>query len=195
MKALPALVLLSTALLACSDDDGAPPDASVADVAPPRDSSVARDMSGVDGRPDLRVADGAAVDLPVADIATRSDSISSRPPGWICVSEYYGDGTCDCGCGAVDVDCHGGVGCTTPGCKDASCFTCWNDEGWEIDCTPGSLDWSCDYFYYEAEDGCDCGCTIPDPDCGPSGGCTTPGCSDPVCEACYNDAGQSMPCD
>jgi hypothetical protein len=35
---------------------------------------------------------------------------------WTCATEAYGDGKCDCGCGAPDPDCSG-LGCSEPGCR------------------------------------------------------------------------------
>jgi hypothetical protein len=44
-----------------------------------------------------------------------------------------------------------------------------------------------------ADDGCDCGCDEPDPDCG-GNGCTEPGCDTATCEFCYDDLGNSITC-
>ncbi len=39
-------------------------------------------------------------------LASASFSIDLSPPaGWTCSASYYGDGTCDCGCGSQDSDC------------------------------------------------------------------------------------------
>ena len=64
--------------------------------------------------------------------------------------------------------------------------TCPGDCGF----TPG---WSCDPNFYGADDGCDCGCSVSDPDCGALG-CTTPGCSVTGCDYCYDSAGVSIGC-
>ena len=37
------------------------------------------------------------------------------------------------------------------------------------------VEWSCNIGWFDANDGCDCGCTVADPDCGGLG-CTEPGC-------------------
>jgi hypothetical protein len=50
------------------------------------------------------------------------------PDGWICDPSYYEDGVCDCGCGALDVDCDGD-GCAEPNCKTAACVYCSNGAG------------------------------------------------------------------
>lgn len=47
-------------------------------------------------------------------------------PGWQCLTISYGDGTCDCGCGALDVDC--------TSIDPAVCVTC----GDPYSCTPTS---------------------------------------------------------
>ena len=38
---------------------------------------------------------------------------------WTCAKEAYGDGKCDCGCGAQDPDCSG-LGCAEPGCSGSN---------------------------------------------------------------------------
>jgi hypothetical protein len=85
------------------------------------------------------------------------------------------DGFCDCNAlYAWDtVDCENDVlECCT---EDNECQ--WADDGlcncggifdWDaLDCSMGSAPegWTCATAYYEASDGCDCGCGVPDPDC------------------------------
>jgi len=43
--------------------------------------------------------------------------------------------------------------------------------------TGGTGGWTCSSTWYGSNDGCDCGCTLPDPDCAGSG-CSAPGCND-----------------
>lgn len=87
------------------------------------------------------------------------------PAAWTCDETWWGDGKCDCGCGAYDNDCNaapspvfqncpGGERCT----KDqtvcvADTPTGWGSQG--INCTAANLG---DGF-------CDCGCGGVDPDC------------------------------
>ncbi|KAG2381835.1 hypothetical protein C9374_006219 [Naegleria lovaniensis] len=87
------------------------------------------------------------------------------PPAWSCSPESYGsnDG-CDCGCGAVDPDCASqtvtsfAFGCLDSQYCDAT-GTCKNKKY-----VPPT--WTCDPSYYNASDGCDCGCGgVLDPDC------------------------------
>ncbi|HVZ32422.1 MAG TPA: hypothetical protein VG963_08350, partial [Polyangiaceae bacterium] len=53
--------------------------------------------------------------------------IADVPSAWTCNRAYFGDGVCDCGCGATDADCpNAGVGvcdnCKGPGsCSTAAC--------------------------------------------------------------------------
>jgi hypothetical protein len=114
------------------------------------------------------------------------------PPDWTCNAFFYGEGTCDCGCGAVDVDCKDD--------KASSCEEC--GRGCSGNSCPGAIDpknnavcsvpdgWRCTTRSYN--DGyCDCGCGIVDPDCSStdvsacvacSNGCwdsTCPGSIDP----------------
>ncbi len=90
------------------------------------------------------------------------------PSGWSCDDSLYGDFVCDCGCGAVDVDCY-----------DTNSYNCGNCP--EDGCTAGicsHLDpqnnavckiqapssWTCSRAYY-GDGVCDCGCGALDPDC------------------------------
>lgn len=60
-----------------------------------------------DGRSLVIRVSGAKVDPP-----------PSVPLGWSCNSTKYGDGVCDCGCGAPDVDCTGGANASSArGCQ------------------------------------------------------------------------------
>ena len=92
------------------------------------------------------------------------------PPGngsgpteeWLCDAAYYDDGACDCECGMVDPDCASNAdepfGCEGRGqfCGvDATCQ--WRFE------VPS--EWTCDQGVFNTQDGCDCGCGAPDPDC------------------------------
>lgn len=50
------------------------------------------------------------------------------PPEWLCPTFFFGsDDGCDCGCGAVDLDC-GDSGCAESGCSAPSCELCYNDR-------------------------------------------------------------------
>jgi hypothetical protein len=94
---------------------------------------------------------------------------------WSCDIALYdaGDGQCDCGCGLIDPDCDGDTlatacdTCLEPGtCIDfetTSCVGAINGVNNGL-CTPVP-GWTCDPQYYGANDGCDCGCGIKDPDC------------------------------
>ncbi len=94
------------------------------------------------------------------------------PPEWTrCGANRYNDGsTCDCDCGAPDPDCDG----TKPtfGCSSGQvCSTAGI-------CTQPSSpsNWSC-VGAFGGNDGCDCDCGAPDPDCYGNGNNTAPnGC-------------------
>eukprot|EP01102_Stenamoeba_stenopodia_P004583 TRINITY_DN14888_c0_g1_i1.p1 TRINITY_DN14888_c0_g1~~TRINITY_DN14888_c0_g1_i1.p1 ORF type:complete len:146 (-),score=10.04 TRINITY_DN14888_c0_g1_i1:118-555(-) len=85
------------------------------------------------------------------------------PTNWTCNPAYYDavDG-CDCECGAWDPD------CDIPG---SSVYNC----DFKVPCVqPGvcqtlsptpPANWTCNPAYYNANDGCDCECGAPDPDC------------------------------
>ncbi|MEW5848081.1 MAG: hypothetical protein AB2A00_04675 [Myxococcota bacterium] len=57
----------------------------------------------------------------------------------------------------------------------------------------GGGTWVCDAEYQGADDGCDCGCGAPDPDCG-GAGCTEPGCDASGCEACWGPGASEIEC-
>ncbi len=93
------------------------------------------------------------------------------PAEWRCNNAFYGDGICDCGCGALDPDCADET--------DASCEYCnmWGSCG--VDSCNGANDnidplqnwtctvpaqWTCSPIFYGDGD-CDCGCGALDPDC------------------------------
>jgi hypothetical protein len=84
--------------------------------------------------------------------------------------DTYGDGSCTCGCGATDPDCADDyVGacavCDEPGsCGEVdACAAITIDDN--SACHGGSSPWTCEPTYYGANDGCDCGCGVVDPDC------------------------------
>eukprot|EP00727_Mastigamoeba_balamuthi_P011803 m51a1_g7245 hypothetical protein (454) ;mRNA; f:120920-123024 len=92
-------------------------------------------------------------------IRATGQHFSGVPPRWVCDRAKYGDGNCDCNCGASDVDCN-------------SNFT--------SDCGPGhvcdqsgrcvAVDWDkrgvCSPYNYWQYDGCQCECgAATDPDC------------------------------
>jgi hypothetical protein len=129
-----------------------------------------------------------------------SGGSSNVPSSWYCDDLYYNEGqydACDCGCGAADPDC-GGAGCIDASCDAPACDFCFNASGVEISCgstggSGGGTGWTCDPTFYDGYDGCDCGCGIPDPDCG-WGSCETPGCYVTGCEYCWDANGSEIQC-
>ncbi|MEM6291264.1 MAG: hypothetical protein AAGA54_08360 [Myxococcota bacterium] len=128
------------------------------------------------------VKDGGCVDI--VDVTTTA--ILAPPAGWTCSVGSYNDGmTCDCGCGVVDPDCADETAASCESCNgEGSC----DAEGMDcsiIDaddnavCDLTLLGWNCNPAFYDADDGCDCGCGAPDPDCG--GDMTLA-----ICEFCDN---------
>ncbi len=64
------------------------------------------------------VVGGACVHIASAPIA------AGPPAAWTCDPTYYGDDLCDCGCGAVDVDCANALVGSCEYCDDeGSCST------------------------------------------------------------------------
>lgn len=113
-----------------------------------------------------------------------------------CNLDYYGDGHCDCGCGAPDPDC-GELGCTAKGCTAEGCEVCHQGSALIVCDT-----WHCDPADYDgADDVCDCGCGAYDPDCPAGYGCKEPGChrslsgtTTETCGACHDAFGRVVPC-
>lgn len=118
------------------------------------------------------------------------------PPaaGWLCRAGFYGDGTCDCGCGVVDIDCDDETvescdecarlgGCGNGPCPsnvvaddNAHCFT------------PGG--WVCEFRYGDGF--CDCGCGEYDSDCETTSNtecdsCPSEGCGYDSCDTIAPD--------
>jgi hypothetical protein len=99
------------------------------------------------------------------DQITPDENWTCVADGWQCPGTLYGDGNCDCGCGATDVD-----------CEDATVGSCDTCVGCNVseEC-PGDIDesdnavcdggWICSLLWY-GDGECDCGCGIQDPDCG-----------------------------
>jgi hypothetical protein len=89
------------------------------------------------------------------------------PDDWTCFEGYFGDGLCNCGCGALDSDCSSlsrdaclsCIGCNYEGCPGTI------DEVDNRICTGPPYVWSCDDRYYDDGQLCNCGCGYPDPDC------------------------------
>ena len=119
---------------------------------------------------------------------------NNLPAKWKCAWAKYGsnDG-CDCGCGMIDPDCNG-QGCAAALCANSVCAACHDGNGRPYACEAVEAGWSagagdgeyCSAVHYGTDDGCDCGCGGPDPDCG-TAGCEDPGCYDAACKRCTTD--------
>jgi hypothetical protein len=122
--------------------------------------------------------------------ASTGDSMNCEVGGWTCVAGYYGDGSCDCGCGILDTDCGPDTGCTEAGCNANGCEYCYDGSTTDV-CgsdTEVPAEWTCSPSYYGGNDGCDCGCGVVDADCA-TGGCGAPSCRDPECNYCSDGSG------
>jgi hypothetical protein len=104
------------------------------------------------------------------------------PEGWTCYPFAYADGSCDCGCGVVDIDC---ADDSLDACENcAGCGTGCPGRVLPTDttrCTPVPEGWHCDGFMYADGSSCDCGCGLVDPDCETA--------TAESCEYCLNYAG------
>jgi hypothetical protein len=120
--------------------------------------------------PDCDVAGQTVYGCDTGEICNvQGDCQASTVPGaWTCSDDYYGDGWCDCGCGAVDVDC---ADATYPACDycDSSQGSCSPSDCSAIDPVNNAVcssvaGWNCSRAFY-GDGECDCGCGIVDVDC------------------------------
>lgn len=126
-----------------------------------------------------------------SSIAADDNSTCFVPPGWLCGFDY-GDGTCDCGCGVLDVDCDSEKAtacefCPTLGCAPFGCSDAVDPDHNEV-CTVAPPGWTCPSRLYNDGTGCDCGCGFPDPDCKSQDVSACDRCNDP-----YSCSGQACP--
>jgi hypothetical protein len=59
-------------------------------------------------------------------------AVVAPPPEWTCTPLFYGDGVCECGCGAVDLDCADAT--------IASCVHCQTTDGCGTGQCPANID-------------------------------------------------------
>jgi hypothetical protein len=147
-----------------------------------------------------RGCNGATLACPDAIVPDDNAVCMARPVDWTCASILFGDGACDCGCGALDSDC--------ATASAASCEVCHGagDGGCNAtDICPGSIaasnnavcsdlgGWTCAPAYFASGDGlCDCGCGIVDPDCASASAASCDVCHDALDGGC-NIAGLACP--
>ncbi|MFO0747168.1 MAG: hypothetical protein U1F43_16115 [Myxococcota bacterium] len=106
------------------------------------------------------------------DDADTTQCLNAVPTDWTCSPAFYGDGSCDCGCGVQDLDCADTT--TVAACE--YCEGCGVTAGDSCDgsvepsdttaCVAGAVPsgWTCDATWYGDGD-CDCGCGVQDFDC------------------------------
>lgn len=134
------------------------------------------------------------------------------PTEWHCAAVAYGNGFCDCGCGALDVDCESEEleACDTcnvfGGCNRGPCPGKIDPDDIS-QCTPPPDGWTCTPEAY-FDQTCNCGCGALDADCesedpsecetcNSTGSCSTgicPGSIDPEDNtSCYLPEGYTCP--
>ena len=123
----------------------------------------------------------------------------AAPPGWTCEDDDYADGTCDCGCGVIDIDCREnqpGYCEQCAGCSGGNCelIDPLDIAGCDFNLPDG---WTCEAVVYD-DDVCDCGCGARDADCASGqksacdicnapGSCSSQACSDAASTIQAND--------
>ena len=99
-----------------------------------------------------------------------SGGSSNVPSAWGCLRAAYGDGKCDCGCWAPDIDCMKADleqcdVCNAEGsCNRGACPGNIDPDD-STHCTPPPDGWTCTPAAYNDGSVCDCACGIRDPDC------------------------------
>jgi hypothetical protein len=125
-------------------------------------------------------------------LAAADNTRCEIPSRWTCDATTYGDGTCSCGCGAVDIDCPDASAASCQVCDDSSCSPfgpCDVEPDDNAHCTKPPPIWACSPRLYHDGARCDCGCGAIDPDCESSSAeacdkCDAPGsCSAQACPA------------
>jgi hypothetical protein len=128
-------------------------------------------------------------------LAVDDNTRCAIPPRWTCDASLYGDGTCNCGCGVVDVDCRDATLascelCDVPGgCSSVGCAV---EPENNAQCPKPPVSWNCSARLYHDGTQCDCGCGAIDPDCesldaGACEKCDAPGsCSAQPCPGLVN---------
>src|SRR5262249_8761816 len=97
-----------------------------------------------------------------------NNALCDPPPNWSCLPEFFGNGVCDCGCTAVDVDCADETSASCANCPNSRCspLGCGNvDPEHNAICAKTPIRWTCSPELYHDGKTCDCGCGYFDPDC------------------------------
>ena len=101
------------------------------------------------------------------------------PPGWTCLPEAYANFTCDCGCGAMDIDCLPNLYCEyCNGCAKGYCGRIDQNDITKCIDRPAPSAWTCPSDVY-FDGACDCGCGAADVDCGGPSKIACDVCDDP----------------
>jgi hypothetical protein len=100
--------------------------------------------------------------------STDISKCAPAPTGWTCDTSHYADGTCDCGCGVIDVDCPMDgtaycYSCPVEGCSAGDCSRIKTTDSTSCLFNIPS-GWKCDRLLY-GDSVCDCGCGVVDRDC------------------------------
>lgn len=140
-------------------------------------------------------AEGSCANGPCPSTLSADDNTRCEiPPRWTCDRALYGDGTCHCGCGVVDIDCPDESDASCEVCDRSSCspFGCAVEPDDNAHCPEPPPVWKCSARLYHDGSRCDCGCGAIDPDCESLGvdacdKCDAPGsCSAQPCPSFIN---------
>ncbi len=101
-----------------------------------------------------------------SSLARNDNSRCEIPPRWTCDATAYGDGSCNCGCGVVDIDCPDASVASCEVCEGGcSPFACEFEPEDNAHCPNPPPSWYCSARLYGDGSRCDCGCGAIDSDC------------------------------
>lgn len=130
----------------------------------------------------LRCAAGSCA---TSDCSNVNPDDTSTCLDWTCTPAWYGDGSCDCGCGAPDSDCAttSGSECGYCWCEQNECPLTTSERNYECP-NPSDPAWTCTPAWY-GDGYCDCGCGAVDADCPDALGDTCVYCPEESCASLY----------
>lgn len=116
---------------------------------------------------DRCTSDGSCANGPCPSSLVADDNPHCElPVRWSCDAASYGDSVCNCGCGAVDIDCPDASADSCETCEGGcSPFECVFEPDDNAHCPEPPPSWYCSARLYRDGSRCDCGCGAIDPDC------------------------------
>jgi hypothetical protein len=179
------------------------PDCAAVASAPPTNSTCSGDGTSPVCCTRFTAAGSCVPNATVFPVSALKETDNSKcidvPNAWTCDWASYGDSFCDCGCGIIDVDCQGENALSA--CDNSSAFGACSEHdangaavldpahNWQCVKTVPS-GWTCSLESYDdAQNICDCGCGVADPDCTSSAATACDTCNNSGACASYKSVG------